>query len=47
MKILALPVEMVSYTNNKGCIKPIRFRMQIDDAPMQVIKIDKVMVKGY
>jgi len=46
MKVLALPIEMVSYTDNKGTIKPIRFRVQIDDEPMQVIKIDKVIVKG-
>ena len=45
MKILALPIEMVSYTDNKGSIRPIRFRMQINDEPMQVIKIDKVIVK--
>ena len=45
MKVLALPIEMVSYTDNKGSIKPIRFRMQIGDEPMQVIKIDKVIVK--
>ena len=45
MKVLALPIEMISYTDNKGYIKPIRFRMQIDNAPMQVIKIDKVIVK--
>ncbi|MBW9145838.1 hypothetical protein K2F40_12415 [Clostridium sp. CM028] len=45
MKVLALPVEMVSYTDNKGDIKPIRFRMQVGDEPMQVIKIDKVIVK--
>ena len=45
MKVLALPIEMVSYTDKKGAIKPIRFRMQIDDEPMQVIKIDKVIVK--
>lgn len=43
MKILALPIEIVSYTDNKGTIKPIRFRMQIGDEPMQVIKIDKVI----
>ena len=36
---------MVSYTDNKGAIKPIRFRMQIGDEPMQVIKTDKVIVK--
>ena len=45
MKVLALPIEMVSYTDNKGSIRPIRFRMQINDEPMQVIKIDKVIVK--
>ena len=45
MKVLALPIEMVSYTDNKGNIKPIRFRMQVDEEPMQVIKIDKVYSK--
>ena len=45
MKVLALPIEMVSYTDNNGNIKPVRFRMQIGDEPMQVIKIDKVIVK--
>ena len=45
MKVLALPIEMVSYTDKQGSIKPIRFRMQIEDEPMQVIKIDKVIVK--
>ena len=45
MKVLALPIEMISYTDNKGNIKPVRFRMQIGDEPMQVIKIDKVIVK--
>ena len=46
MKILAIPIEMVSYTDNKGSIRPVRFRMQIEDEPMQVIKIDKVIVKA-
>lgn len=46
MKVLALPIEMVSYTDNKGDINPIRFRLQIDNEPMQVIKIDKVIVKN-
>lgn len=45
MKVLALPIEVVSYTDSKGVIKPIRFRVQIDDEPMQVIKIDKIIVK--
>ncbi len=45
MKVLALPIEVISYTDNKGSIRPIRFRIQIDDELMQVIKIDKVLVK--
>ncbi len=45
MKVLALPIEMVSYTDNNGAIKPIRFRMQVNDEPMKVIKIDKVIIK--
>jgi len=46
MKVLALPIEMLSYTDNKGDINPIRFRLQLDKEPMQVIKTDKVLVKG-
>lgn len=45
MKVLALPIEMVSYTDDKGGINPIRFRLQVGDEPMQVIKIDKVITK--
>lgn len=45
MKVLALPIEMVSYTDNKGSIRPIRFRLQVRDESMQVIKVDKVLVK--
>ena len=45
MKIVARPIEVVSYTDDKGSIRPIRFRMQIDDEPMQVIKVDKILVK--
>lgn len=45
MKIVAQPIEVVSYTDNKGSIRPIRFRMQIDDGPMQVIKVDKIITK--
>jgi hypothetical protein len=45
MKVLSLPIEMVSYTDKKGSMRPIRFRLQIDDQSMQVIKIDKVILK--
>ena len=45
MKILALPIEMVSYTKLNGEIRPVRFRMQKGDESMQVIVIDKVIVR--
>ena len=45
MNILALPIEMVSYTDKYGSVNPIRFRMQVEDEPMQVIKIDRVIIK--
>jgi len=45
MKVLALPIEVVSYTDSKGAIKPIRFRMEINDEPMKVVKVDKVLFK--
>jgi hypothetical protein len=45
MKVLAHPIEMISYTNEKGEIRPLRFRLQIGDEPMKVIKIDKVIFK--
>ena len=37
MKGLALQIEMFFYTDNKGNIKPIRSRMQIDEDPMQAV----------
>ena len=45
MKVLALPIEVISYTNDKGDLRPLRFRMKVDDECMQVIKVDKVISK--
>lgn len=45
MKVLALPIEMVSYTDDRGSIRPVRFRIKLEDESVQVIKIDKVIVK--
>ncbi|MGE5626670.1 MAG: hypothetical protein ACM3X7_00975 [Solirubrobacterales bacterium] len=45
MKVLAQPIEVISYTNDKGDIRPLRFRIQIGDEPMQVMKIDKIIFK--
>lgn len=45
MKIVALPIEVVSYTDNKGEVRPLRIRVQTEDHTVRVIKIDKVIVK--
>ena len=45
MRILARPIEVISYTDNNGDIRPLRFRLQVDDEPLKVIKVDKVIIK--
>ena len=37
--VQVLLIEMICFTDKKGNIKPIRFRMQIGDEPFKVIKI--------
>ncbi len=44
MKTFARPIEVISYTDAKGDIRPIRFRLQTEDG-LKVIKIDKVVFK--
>jgi hypothetical protein len=46
MKVYAKPIEMISYTKNNGEISPIRFRLQLEDESVKVIKIDRVITKG-
>ena len=43
MKVLAKPVEMVSWTDEQGNIKPIRFKIYNKDESISVIKVDKVI----
>jgi len=45
MKVIAKPIEMVAHTNEKGEIRPYRFRVKFDDETEQVIKVDKVIFK--
>ncbi len=45
MKVFAKPIEVISYTDAKGEIRPIRFRLQTGDESLQVIKIDKILFK--
>lgn len=45
MKVIAQPIEVISYTDNKGNIRPLRFRVQGEGEPLRVIKIDKIILK--
>lgn len=47
MKVLAHPIEVISYTDNKGDVRPLRFRLQGEDETVKVIKIDKVIVREF
>lgn len=42
MKVIAEPIEMISYTNKEGVLKPIRFRIESEDKTYKVIKVDKI-----
>ena len=45
MKVVGKPIEVISYTDDKGDIRPLRFRLKIEDDTVKVIKVDKVIVK--
>jgi hypothetical protein len=45
MKVLAKPIEVVSWTDEKGDIHPSRFRLKKDDESYSVVKIDKIIFK--
>ena len=43
MKVVAKPIEVISYTDNKGDLKPLRIRIQNEDETLKVIRVDKVI----
>lgn len=45
MKIMSKPIEVISYTDNNGELKPLRFRIQLEDKSVMVVKIDKIITK--
>lgn len=45
MRVLAQPIEMISYTDDKGDIRPLRFRLKVEDEALRVIKVDKVIIR--
>ena len=44
MKVLALPIEMVAWTDLNGKLNPVRFKIANGDESISVIKIDKVII---
>lgn len=45
MKVVAKPIEMVAWTDTKGNINPVRFKITKDDESSSVVKIDKVITR--
>lgn len=45
MKILAKPIDMVSWTDKAGKINPVRFRLQTEEGDNEVIKVDKIFTR--
>lgn len=45
MKIIAKPIQMISWTDEKGNIHPIRFRISNEDESSSVIRVDKIVYK--
>ena len=45
MKVVAKPIEVVSWTDTKGNINPVRFKITKDDESTSVVKIDKVICR--
>jgi len=46
MKVINHPIEVISYTDSKGEIRPIRFRLQLGDEPLKVIKIGRILLRN-
>jgi len=43
MKIVAKSIEVISWTDTKGNIKPVRFKITKEDESSSVVRIDKVI----
>ena len=43
MKVIAKPIEVVSWTDTKGNVNPVRFKIINEDESNSVIRIDKVL----
>lgn len=46
MKVVAKPIDIVSWTDKTGAINPVRFRITNEDEGETVIKVDRVITHG-
>jgi len=47
LKVVAKPIEVISLTDTKGNITPLRLRIEQEDESVQVIKIDKIIDRTH
>ena len=45
MKVVAKPIDMVSWTDKEGNVHPVRFRLQQPDESYVTIKVDRVVCR--
>ena len=46
MKVVAKPVDMVTWFSKDGSLHPIRFRLQVEDESYKVINVDRIVHKS-
>lgn len=45
VKVISKPIEMITYTDSNGEVRPLRFRVEAENNIRKVIKIDKIITK--
>lgn len=46
MKVVAKPIQMVAWFNEKGTLTPVRFKLCNENGENSVIKINKILFTG-
>ncbi|PRR79004.1 hypothetical protein [Clostridium vincentii] len=47
MKVMAKPIEMITWFTEDGAPKPVRFKIKNLDESVTVINVDKVLFKDF
>lgn len=45
MKVYMKPVKMISWTDEKGLVTPIKFLIKSDDGSNIPVKVDKILIR--